>query len=138
MKERIQTFFLSAGKNGCYCFCIIELASRLLNQPIDAYTALMEAVDKGFIRVDKKNYANQNNFYVLHPDSFLKYLSGKSYTVKRTTPNYKPKDGELVVECWQDRNLTHFKLPHWDSLETSPVVKYGKLVSLRVFTPIKN
>ncbi len=136
MRQGVQSFFLSAGRNGCYCFCIIELAERILGQPIDAYTALCGGIEKGFIRVDKNNYANPNNFFVKMPDAFLKYLCGKNYGVKKTSANYKPKEGELVVECWELRKINHFKLPDWDSLEISQVVKHGEIVSFRVFYPL--
>lgn len=136
MKEGIQSFFLSAGNNGCYCFSIIKLAERILKKDIDVHTALQAGIDKKYIRVNKKNYAQSDNFYVLEPAKFLTYLSGWKCGVKKAPADYKPKNGELIVEHWKRAGYGHFRLSDWDSLENSQTVKYGKISSLRVFYPL--
>jgi len=135
MKEGIQSFFLAAGNNGCYCFAIIKIAERIAKLEIDPQSALQAGIAKKFIRVNEKNYSQGDNFYVAEPAKFLTYLSGWKCDVKKEAPDYQLKDGEIAVECWNCNGRTHFKLSDWDSLENSQVVKYGKIASLRVFYP---
>ena len=136
MNKGMQSFFLAAGNNGCYCFSIIEIAERITKTNIDPQSALQAGIDKKFIHVNEKNYSQSDNFYVLEPAKFLTYLSGWKCDVKKESADYKAKDGELVVECWECGSITHFKLPDWDSLQNSRTVQYGKIKSLRVFYPI--
>ena len=136
MKKGIQSFFLAAGKNGCYCFCIIKIAERILKAELDPQSALQAGIDNKFIRVNEKNYSQGDNFYVLEPAKFLTYLSGWKCDVKKENPEYKAKQGETVVECWECNGRVHFRLPDWDPLENSQTVKYGKVKSLRVFYPL--
>lgn len=137
MKQGIQSFFLSAGLTGCYCFSIIKIAENILKTEIDAVTALQEGIKNKFIRVNEKNYSQGDNFYVLEPAKFLTFLSGWKCDVKKEDAGYKPKDGEIIVERWDCNGNSHFKLPDWDSLQNSQVVKYGEIKSLRVFYPVK-
>jgi hypothetical protein len=65
-------------------------------------------------------------------------LTGKLATVRKTDDvNYRPAANEYIVERWERPTpkmiYSHFKLLDWDSLHNSQTVKYGKLVSLRVF-----
>lgn len=136
MDKGIQSFFLSAGNNGCYCFCIIKIAERILKNDIDPLAALRSGIDNGFIDVAERDYANINNFYVRDPAKFLEYLSGWKCGVRKEGVDYKPKDDEIIVECWERNRVTHFRLPDWDPLQNSQTVKYGKVKSLRVFYPV--
>lgn len=136
MRKKIQSFFLSAGSFACYAFCIIRLAEKITGTDIDVMSALQAGIDKGFIRFDEDCLSSPNNFYVLEPAKFLEYLSGWKCNVKKEAVDYKPKDGELCVQCWKRLKSTHFRLPDWDPLENSQTVKYGALDSLRVFYPV--
>lgn len=136
MRDNIQSFLLAAGNNGCYCFSIIKIAERITKTDIDPQSALQAGIDKKFIRVNEKNYSQGDNFYVLEPAKFLTHLSGWKCGVRKETADYKPKDGEIAVECWNCNGRTHFRLSNWDSLENSQVVKYGQIASLRVFYPV--
>jgi hypothetical protein len=57
--------------------------------------------------------------------------------VEKTGPNYTPAKGEYVVDRWERVKtgavIGHFRLPDWDSLYDSMTVRYGKIVSKRVF-----
>ena len=89
MKKGIQSFFLAAGNNGCYGFCIIKIAERILKAELDPQSALQAGIDNKFIRVNEKNYSQGDNFYVLEPAKFLTYLSAGNAMSKKKIPNTK-------------------------------------------------
>lgn len=138
MKAGIQTFLDEAGDAACYGIDIVKLAERFLCREIDVITALEAGINYGFIHYDWKNPDDNDNFFVLKPDGFLGFLTGRKWTVHKEAPDYVPLADELVVERWERIRtgsvIGHFKLPDWDSLVRSLTVLYGKIVSLRVFT----
>ena len=138
MRNNIQSFLLAAGNLGAEALCIIKLAEEKVKSGIDVMSALQAGIDKKYLKVDEKNLSSLDNFEVKEPALYLEYLSGWNCGIKEEVSDYKPKDGELIVECWKRGKDTHFKLPDWDPLENSFIVKYGTIDSLIVFYPLKN
>lgn len=94
MKDKIQSFFLSAGNLACYAFCIIKLAERILKSDVDVLAALQAGIDKKYLRVNEKNLSSLDNFYVKEPALFLEYLSGWKCGIKKEAADYVPKAGD--------------------------------------------
>ena len=136
--EEIQTFFQEAGEAACYALCIAKVAERItgcFNNPLDS---LLYGITRKFIYYNWDNPDDPDNFYVKEPDKFLGLLTGKLAMVRKTDDvNYRPASNEYIVERWERPTpkmvYSHFRLSDWDSLHNSQTVKYGKLVSLRVF-----
>jgi len=138
MHQGIQTFLAEAGESGCYSLSILRLAEGVSGESFDVEKTLVKAIELGFIYYNEKDQNDNNNFFVSKPDAFLSWLTGRKYEVRHEADiNYQPKQGELVVQRWErvQTGITrgHFRLPDWDSLYDSQTVKFGKIVSLRVF-----
>lgn len=138
MIEAIQTFLAECGESACYALDIIKLAERTTGKRLDVIETLISCIKKGFIYYNWKNPDDNENFFVVAPDRMLSYLTGAHYTVRKYTANeYVQLPGDLIVERWERKRVGvttgHFKLPDWDSLLHSQTVKYGTLVSYRVF-----
>jgi len=140
VRPGIQTFLERAGESSCYALDIIQIAEREIGGPIDPVRALEDGIEHGFIRYNWDNPADEWNFFVDYPDHFLSLLAGGVWRVSKEAGDYLPHPGERVVERWErvktGATIGHFKLPDWDSLFDSQTVKYGKLVSTRVFRKI--
>jgi len=136
MKPGIQSFMATVGDSGCYALAIMQLAE--VSDPI---STLMEAIDKRFIKFNYNDYDDDDNMYVMAPAEMLSWLTGKKWTVTKESATYVPRPGELVVNRWERVKTgavtAHFRLPVWDSLVDSQTVKYGTIVSKRVFRCVK-
>lgn len=141
MKQGIQTLLIEAGEAACYALDIIEIAERERKQKIDTLEALYFGIERGYIHYNKDNPNDNDNFFVENPPAFLSMLAGGMWTVEKTGPNYLPNPGEYVVDRWERVKtgtvIGHFRLPDWDSLHDSMTVRYGKIVSKRVFRRVK-
>jgi hypothetical protein len=141
MKQGIQTLMTEAGEAACYALCIIEIANRLNKQEMPVMETLIKAIDSKYIYYNWKNASDNDNFTVLKPAEWLSQLAGGNWSVKKlpAIPNaeYYPYPGEYVIDRWErqvtGKTIGHFRLPDWDSLADSQTVKYGKIVSKRVF-----
>lgn len=137
MRPGIQSFLLEVGLDGCYALTIAQLAEVVLNTNLDIVSILDQAVNKRFIKFNYNDYNDNDNMFVIAPAEMLSWLTGKKWTVSKEGPDYKAKDGELVVDRWEriKTGMTsgHFSLPNWDPFHNSLTVKYGKIVSKRVF-----
>jgi len=132
MKPGIQSFLLEAGMDGCYALAIMQLAD--VTDPI---TTLIQAIDKRFVKFNYNDYNDNDNMFVMAPAEMLSWLTGKVWSVTKEAATYVPRPGELVVDRWErvKTGVTtgHFRLPNWDSLVNSQTVRYGAIVSKRVF-----
>ena len=137
MKSGIQTLLGEAGEAACYALDIIEIAERERRQRLDPIEALCQGIERGYIHYNEKDPNDNDNFFVENPPALLALLAGGKWTVEKTGPNYIPAHGEYVVDRWERVRtgavIGHFRLPDWDSLHNSQTVKYGKIVSKRVF-----
>ncbi len=137
MKPAIQTFLAEAGESACYALDIIKIAEIFTRREFDPLVALQRGIEVGYIKYDPKNPQDNDNFYVDKPADFLGLLTGELWTVTKEYPDYKPMLTDWIVERWERTRgqitTSHFRLPDWDSLFDSQTVKYGKIVSKRVF-----
>ena len=137
--KHIQSFFASAGDEGCYAFCLIELAEKA-GKKIDVLKVLLEGIEKGYISFNWKNYKDKNNFFVSRPDAFFSMLMGEEFHVRFALSNYVPKDDELEIQFWAlnqekaDHGIGHFVLSKdEDTLQESNILKFGSCYSKRIF-----
>ena len=137
MKQGIQTMLGEAGEAACYALDIIEIAERERRQKLNLIEALCQGIDRGYIHYNAKDPDDNDNFFVQDPPALLSMLAGGRWTVEKTGPGYIPAPGEHVVDRWElvrtGAVIGHFRLPDWDSLQDSMTVRYGKIVSKRVF-----
>jgi hypothetical protein len=140
MRQGIQTFLSEAGEAACYALAILEIAERERGQKLDTIDALCQGIDRGYIHYNEADPNDCNNFFVEYPSAFLSLFAGSRWTVGKVGPDYVPARGEYVVDRWERVRtgtvIGHFQLPDWDSLVDSQTVRYGKIVSKRVFRRI--
>lgn len=141
IKEKIQSFMQSAGEYGCYALSIIKLAEMENGEHIDLIVALESGIDKKYIKFNYDDYNDPDNFYVLYAHKFLSLLTNQVWIMRHERADYKPKQGEYIIQRWErattGKTYSHFRLPEWDSLADSQTVKYGKLVSTRLFINVE-
>jgi hypothetical protein len=130
-----------AGEAACYALAIIEIAERVLGYNHDIIATLYRGIKQGYIHYNENDPNDDDNFFVTVPAAFLSMLTLKPWTVKKAGPGYVPSPGEYVVERWErvktGTAIGHFRLPDWDSLHDSMTVRYGKIVSKRVFGRVR-
>lgn len=140
MEQGIQTFLSEVGEAGCYALAIVKLAERITGDDMDVVKVLSDAVAKGYIYYNKDNTEDNNNMMVIYPDILLSDLVGKKFGIKKVEYEYLPQTGEYVIYRWErvttKGTYSHFRLPDFDTLHDSQTVKYGKIVSTRVFKEI--
>jgi hypothetical protein len=140
MRVGIQSFLLSAGESSCYALDIIRIGEMELGGDIPVIEALTDGIKKGCIYYNWENSEDNDNFYVGDPGRFLSLLAGGKWVVTKEGPDYQPRPGEHVVQRWERQKtgttIGHFRLPNWDSLADSKTVKFGRLISTRVFRKI--
>lgn len=137
MKQGIQTFLSEAGEAACYALDIVKIAERVTGRDMDPIMSFYDAVAAGLIHYNEQDPNDNNNFFVTDPARLLSCLTGIPWTVEKADADYLAKSGEYVVDRWERRKtgavIGHFRLPDWDSLADSQTVKYGSIVSKRVF-----
>lgn len=137
MKNGIQTFFAEAGEAACYALSIIEIAIRFTGKNLDPVKSLELGIGSGCILYNWDDPSDPDNFYVKMPDKFLSILTGKRWSVEKVHASYVSRNGEYAVDRWElaatGALMAHFNLRDWDSLLFSKTVKYGRIVSRRVF-----
>ena len=135
--DYIQSLYLSAGNYGCYLFCLINVAEEYLGSSFIVEDVIEQCIDKGFIKFNKLNYNDPDNFYVKEPARVLEYLTGVKWDVRKVYDiDYKKETGEYIIEFWsKDNGATgHFARINrgYNSLQKSYSVDKGKIHSLRV------
>jgi hypothetical protein len=137
MKSGIQTLLGEAGEAACYALDILEIAERERGQKLDPIDALYQGIGRGYIYYNEKDPNDNDNFFVKDPAALLAMFADGRWTVEKAGPDYLPVRGEYVVDRWERVKtgavIGHFRLPDWDSLHDSMTVRYGKIVSKRVF-----
>ncbi|MDR0586034.1 MAG: DUF261 domain-containing protein [Treponema sp.] len=137
MRSGIQTLLGEAGEAACYALDILEIAERARRRNLDLISALYQGIERGYIYYNENNPDDNNNFFVENPAALLSMFAGGRWTVEKADPDYIPAPGEYVVDRWERTKtgavIGHFRLPDWDSLHDSMTVRYGKIVSKRVF-----
>lgn len=139
MKQGIQTFFGEIGEAACYALDIIQIAIEETGKQLNPVEMIELGIHIGMIHYTTPE--DNDNFFVKDPALFLTTISGIEWTATKESADYIEKPGERVVERWERKvtgsTIGHFRLPEWDSLVDSNTVKYGILVSKRIFRRVK-
>lgn len=140
MEAGIQTFLEEAGEASCYALCIIKLAEMITGKYFPVVETLNDCIAKKFIYYNVNNKNDNDNFFVSAPDKMLSYLTGVKWSVSKEIAEYRMKVDEWCVQRWERTKagavIGHFRLPEWDSLIDSQTVKYGKMISKRIFRKV--
>lgn len=128
----IQRVFKTLGDNGCYFFCIWQLANRIDKSHYhDPFVLFSSSFDDGYIQAD---------CFVNRPDKILEKAAGGIWEVRKEGPEYQPKENEYQVLRYERKTiqgiLSHFVLQDWDPLGDSLTVKEGYIASKRIFKRI--
>jgi hypothetical protein len=133
----VQTFLVEAGESACYALAIIKLATKITGKYFPVVETLNECIERKYIYFNLGNQNDDNNFFVNDPAKMLSHLTGIRWSIEKCGADYKAKIDEWIVQRWErvrtGSTTGHFRLPDWDSLVNSQTVKYGKIVSTRVF-----
>ncbi|MDR0525250.1 MAG: hypothetical protein LBG90_05190 [Spirochaetaceae bacterium] len=99
--------------------------------------AITEAINRKYIYYNWLIANDNDNFTILKLAEMLSELTHMKWSIEKVPADYALKPGEYVVDRWErqvtGKTIGHFRLPDWDSLADSQTVKYGKIVSRRVF-----
>lgn len=138
MVKGLQKTLLELGKYGCYFLSVVKAAEQDRGGDCPILPSFFDMKKRGFIG---------NDCYMLHPDRVLSALTGKPYTVRRESKDYKAKAGEIEILRYEWRGeggvSAHFVLGDgygriaYDPLAGSYTVQNGLLESKRIFTPVK-
>ena len=138
MIRGVQSFMAAAGDTACYALCIVWIAEIENNRDIDPVRAMLDGIREGYIRFNWDDMSDGWNFYIDWPAQFLRMMTGKRWDIRHDAHDYRKRLGEHVVQRWErettDRTFSHFRLPDWDPLINSQTVRYGRIVSTRVFS----
>lgn len=120
MIKGVQKVLLELGKSGCYYLSICQKAGKTLDETVDAY---LYCVNKHWMEA---------NCYIKCPNEIVNYIFGKNFRYKYSLER-DPK-ADIVIVKYVRNGTTHFVLEDWDSYgDDSPIRKYGKLDSYRLF-----
>ena len=138
MIKNIESFLESAGKYSCYFDCLLKIAEDYTGFNFDYITTVQMCstryVNKTpYLTFNWNDYTDKANFDVNYPALILELLTGKKWTVTKEPANYKPKRGDIIVECWVNGGRKHFRMKDYDPLQNSVTVKEGHIDSYRVF-----
>lgn len=135
MGEPRQAYMKLLGEEGCYFLCIVHLAEQLTNERIDAIAALLEALDRGFIKSDCT---------VLFAEDILRSLTGIIWIKTHEESSYQVKGGQLEILRYERKTgagtMVHFVVGdgngeiEYDPLGSSRTVREGYLAGKRIFT----
>lgn len=133
----VQKTFLNLGLYGCYFFCLWKIVEKFNGVRYhDPLLMFERAFERGDIR---------EGCYVLRPDEILRRETGRKWEVRKEGADYQKMAGEVVVLRYERKvenggDTSHFVLETedgiWDPLGESLTVKYGKVVSKRVFREV--
>ena len=139
MKNGIQSWFKALGDSSCYFLSILNIAERVTKKDYgfpEIVDIATEAARRKYLKLNVKDLAADDNFYVLEPAKILELATGLKWTQTWQPASYKVKRGEYAIKCYVNGNYTHFNSDDFDSLQNSVTVKYGKLDSYRIFRKV--
>ena len=138
MVKGLQKTLLELGNYGCYFLSLVEAAERDTGRDYPILSTFLDMKKRGFIG---------NECYIIFPEKILSMLTGKDYTVRRESKDYKSKAGEIEILRYEWRGeggvSAHFVLGDgngrvaYDPLDGANTVKNGTVESKRIFTPVK-
>ena len=118
------------GESGCYFFCLLHYVGK----ENDALNVYKKVVDIGWMDAD---------CYIKDPCAILKYLTGKKYTVVKSTA--LDPDANIIIGRWHNPATNHYHFVVMDSnnnvahdpLGDSITVAEGAVDSYRLFYECK-
>lgn len=127
--EPRQVVFVNLGENSCYLSCLVDIAEEFNgDQRIDTVMVFLHGQKLGYVRDD---------CYLNLPEKVLFLMTGKAWVVRKEKSNYSALPNEYEVQRWEhattSKTYSHFIRPKYDPLGDSNTVKYGHLVSKRIF-----
>ena len=139
MIKNIQTFCQEIGESACYALSIIHIAELVTGKYYNILELLNAGIMRKYIRYNANDPNDDNNFFVDYPAEFLSMIIARPVSMKKVDGEiYYPRKNEYVIDRWERKRTGcttgHFRMADWDSLFDSQTVKYGKIVSHRVFT----
>jgi len=140
IKERlpngIQDLLAEAGESACYALCLIDVAVEFSQKHIDVVSAIISGIERGYIHYDWDNREDEDNFFVIEPESFLRMLTGKQWTVTKQKFGYVARTGDYKINRWERTStgkvIGHFQRDDFDPLANSVTVRRGHIVSYRI------
>ena len=134
MIKYIQSYCKSLSDNGCYLFCLFNIAEGVTGKSFDVIKKSWYFITKGWIKFNQNDYYDKYNFTILNPVAILNHLTNLKWTVRKESPSYKIKDNDYVVQFWTiDGKSGHFIRRTYNSLQYSRNVEKGKIGSYRIF-----
>jgi len=135
MKQNFQASAIVYGESGCYLDSLLESAGG----SVDRLRYYRRAFDMKWM---------QEDCYILEPAEILQDLTYKAWICNKQGADYKCKPGEVEILRYErvkaGVTLSHFVLGDgmgnikYDPMgDNSPTVRYGTLVSKRIFTEVK-
>ena len=140
MIKHIQSYCKSLADNGCYLFCLFDIAEKVTGKKFDIIKESDFFIENKWIKFNKNNYSDKNNFFVLNPCKILESLTGLTWTVRKEGKGYIPEEKDIYIEFWSiDGYSGHFARTYDDfnSLEYSRNVGEGNVISYRVFNIVR-
>ena len=131
--ESRQSVAKTLGEYGCYFLSVVKLAEEITGKRIDAVEA--------FVRFHEKKYLD-NEATMLNPEAILSELTGKRFSVRKESAEYKTTEREHEILLFANAKYQHFVLGNgkgavfYDPLGSSNTVATGSLVGKRIFTPL--
>jgi hypothetical protein len=131
VKEPRQLIYKLMGDEGCYIFCIVDIAEEVTHERVDASLAYLQGTRKSLI---------QKNCLVSDAAGFLGMLTGRKWVKRYEGPEYLKKVGEYEVQKWKRKagvgTIEHFIREGYDPYGGSKTVQEGWLDSKRIFTMV--
>ena len=141
MKDNIQFFLKEAGQSACYTLCLIRVAEKYLKKDLDVVKAMQIGIEKRCIDYKDGDTEYEDNFYVRCPETFLFYLTGVHWEVRKETYPYNARKGEYVINRYERQRTgcisAHFEMDDFHPIANSLTVKYGRIASVRVLRAVK-
>lgn len=138
MINYIQSYCQSIGENGCYLFCLFDIAEKVTKKQFDVLKKSWYFVTKGWVQFDRKNYKDENNFTVLDPVAILNHLTNLKWSVRKEPASYRIKNNDYVVEFWTINGQSgHFTRRFYNSLVYSRNRDKGRIGSYRIFNIVE-
>jgi len=134
----IQKDFEKIAAEGCYFLSLVRAAEEIKSNYIDPYDIYLKAIALHYLGED---------CYIIDPEALMQLMTGIKWIVSKSGPIFKPGEGDIEILRFERVETTktwaHFVLGDgkgtvkYDPYGDSQTVKYGTLVSKRIFRRAK-
>lgn len=139
MLDAVQHYAELASYGGCYALSIMKGSEYFYgNEIFDALRIFKDGCDHNFIKSGLENKSEAG--FMNDPAGFFSYITGRKCSVRKAPVETALLPNEFAIGRYEiSPDKAHFVLLDggaliWDPWGESATVKYGKLVSLRIFT----